>query len=154
MDDDQSAQFAITKFKPADLDTLVRLDTRLFGPDGFSRTVFKQFVRQPHSIFWVAWSGSTLAGYIVATLMGRTGYVASIAVDIPFQRQGLARRLLAGVHEVYRQRGAVEIKLHVRAGNAPAIALYRKLGYEIEKTIPRYYADKAPALLMRLVLES
>jgi ribosomal-protein-alanine N-acetyltransferase len=150
----QRPTFSISDFQPSDLDELVALDARLFGADAWSRYDFNMMNRQRRRIFWVAREGARLAGYIGAFPRWRTGYIASIGVDIPYQRQGLGRQLMQGVQQIFFQLGLREVKLHVRVDNAPAVAFYQRLGYAVVKTIPHYYADGAPGLLMRLRLKS
>lgn len=43
--------------------------------------------------------------------------------------QGVTARMLRQAEAVARQRGAVKMTLEVLSGNAPALALYRRLGY-------------------------
>lgn len=47
-----------------------------------------------------------------------------------FQGMGIAKQLLLELETVASQRGCCKITLEVLQGNAPAIALYRKAGYE------------------------
>jgi ribosomal-protein-alanine N-acetyltransferase len=41
-----------------------------------------------------------------------------------------------------------ECYLEVRVGNYPAINLYKKMNFEISRTIPRYYFDGSDAYVM------
>jgi ribosomal protein S18 acetylase RimI-like enzyme len=47
-----------------------------------------------------------------------------------YQRQGIAQRMLQALEAVAARRGCCKITLEVLQGNAPAQALYRKIGYE------------------------
>lgn len=50
--------------------------------------------------------------------------------------------------------GAVYVSLHVRVSNVAALALYRDtLGFKVEKTEPKYYADGEDAYSMRMDLD-
>ncbi len=52
-----------------------------------------------------------------------------------------------------RARKARLVTLEVRAGNAPAIALYHQLGYRDVAIRPRYYAEEnEDAIVMELAL--
>jgi len=46
------------------------------------------------------------------------------------------------------QYSAKQCYLEVRVTNAPAINMYRKLGFEITRTIKGYYADNEDAHVM------
>ena len=69
-------------------------------------------------------------------------YISRVAVAPECQGRGLGRRI---VEEYVRRLGPVAVHLHVHRDNAPAIALYRSLGYT-----PRSTADYAFAAFTRL----
>lgn len=51
-------------------------------------------------------------------------------VSEPLRGRGIAQRLLAELDQVGLRRGCCKITLEVLQGNAPAQALYRKIGYQ------------------------
>lgn len=65
----------------------------------------------------------------------------SLAVHPEARRQGLATAVLQALLAWAAQNRAHHFSLEVRAGNAPAIALYQRLGLRIEGRRPRYYRD-------------
>lgn len=146
--------FVIRDFKRADLDDLIRLDARLFGADAFSRGTFMALLNSPGCVFRIGEVGTALGGYVAGYALYRGGYIASVAVDVPYRGRGYGRRLMEDVHRIFRLRHVQTVKLHVRVNNEAAVALYHGLGYQVERTIPRYYEDRAPAYLMRLDLET
>jgi putative acetyltransferase len=71
----------------------------------------------------------------------RRKHVGSIgmAVHDDFQGQGVGTALMEVIIELAeRWMGLTRIELSVYTDNAPAIALYKKFGFEIEGTAPRY----------------
>ncbi len=146
--------FTVVEGKVTDLDALEILEARLFDAEAFTCSDLRILLRHPAGFFRVAWAGEVIAGYVSVYGVGKVGYIASIAVDSPYQRRGLGTRLLDLAHVEFRRRGAATMKLHVRAANAPAIALYGKHGYVVEKLIPNYYGSNSPGLLMRRALET
>ena len=50
---------------------------------------------------------------------------------------------------IARERGATVARLEVSTQNAPAIALYRELGYRTEGLLPGYYSWGEDAYSMR-----
>ena len=54
-----------------------------------------------------------------------------IAVHPGFRGQGLARIMLAQLHDLARMRGATSVRLKVYKDNAPAVSLYHSLGYTL-----------------------
>lgn len=76
------------------------------------------------------------------------GTLEKIAVAPAFRRQGVAEAILGA----YLRSGAAHLAfltLEVRAGNAPAIALYEKLGFRVVGRRKNYYRElREDALLM------
>jgi ribosomal-protein-alanine N-acetyltransferase len=56
--------------------------------------------------------------------------------------------LLEAAEERLREAGSRHIFLETAVNNAPAIAFYKRHGYELIKTIPRYYKNDLDALLL------
>ena len=57
------------------------------------------------------------------------GQIINIATSPAHRGQGLGTAVLSALLEHARERGLVSVTLEVRLSNAPAIALYRKLGF-------------------------
>jgi mycothiol synthase len=86
-----------------------------------------------------------LAGFcwtkIHATVDPALGEIHIIAVDPDFNGLGLGRALtLAGLSWLHRQ-GLGTGMLYVDAANAPALGLYRSLGFTVDHVDRRYYRD-------------
>ena len=76
----------------------------------------------------------TRSGALVGSLVAErrpvaTGRVTNIVVHPDFQRRGLGEAMLRWSLAWFRQEGLHRATLNVAADNAPAIALYRKLGF-------------------------
>ncbi len=96
-----------------------------------------------------------VAGYSISTLVYDEIHVFKIAVASCHRRKGVAVELLSDTFSFYEKMGALSVVLEVRTTNAPAIALYRKLGFEILRTRKNYYGrGKGDAYVMGLALES
>jgi ribosomal-protein-alanine N-acetyltransferase len=80
-------------------------------------------------------------------------HVLSIATHPDHRRRGLAGLLLAHAIEAARAMRATLATLEVRKGNAPAIALYERIGFRTVHVRARYYADgDEDALVMTMAL--
>lgn len=96
-----------------------------------------------------------LAAFAITQVVLDEATLFNIAVDPAFQRQGLGQMLLEHIIGELEKRDVLTLWLEVRASNAPAIALYERLGFN-EATIRRNYYPTATgredALIMALPL--
>ena len=92
-------------------------------------------------------------GFVLARLAAGEAEILTVAVSRAHRRQGLGRQLMDAVLRRLHAQRAEALFLEVDETNAPAIALYRRLGFHEVGKRPAYYqsADnrKANALVMR-----
>ncbi len=69
------------------------------------------------------------AGFACFSLMGETAELAMVAVVSPLRGRGIAAALLRDALAQLAGAGAHRCLLEVRCSNAPALALYRRLGF-------------------------
>jgi ribosomal-protein-alanine N-acetyltransferase len=70
--------------------------------------------------------------------------ILNLAVDPPFRRRGVARRLMEQVLEAARG----TVFLEVRESNRPARNLYETLGFQVIGVRERYYADSGESAIV------
>ena len=78
----------------------------------------------------------------------RKAHVISVAVLPEHQREGIGYALMREAMEAMLNYKAKECYLEVRASNMPAVNLYRKMRFEVIRTITGYYADGEAAYMM------
>ena len=78
---------------------------------------------------WTLRSGHELIGYCVAMTGVDEMHLLNITVAPASRRRGHARRLLAGLVQVCRERAANRLWLEVRESNVDARGTYRHLGF-------------------------
>lgn len=98
----------------------------------------------------VAQEGEMVAGYIGSqTVMGETDMM-NVAVHPDFRRRGIAEALVKRLVEDLKAMESHCLTLEVRATNAPAIALYEKLGFSQIGRRKNYYRNpREDALILR-----
>lgn len=86
-----------------------------------------------------------IAGFAAATLLldgvENRCELDTMAVDPAARRRGLGQALLEAVLAWAAERGARRVGLEVRASNAAALGLYRRMGFAEEGRRVGYYAD-------------
>ncbi len=99
-----------------------------------------------------------LAGQILAYACLRLTldeiHLLKIAVAPRWRRRGIATWLLDYCFGLAQRRQARKVYLEVRCSNGSAIDLYRKIGFQIIGTRPKYYAETGEdAIIMMKSLE-
>ena len=116
-------------------------------------------IQRPHR-----WSRSRAtprrrSAFVIGQLAADEAEILSIGVSPNWQRAGLGTGLFEGLTRAARRGDAKRIFLEVADDNAPALALYRKLGFVENGRRKRYYerpggeaarrADAGPGALVR-----
>lgn len=124
-----------------DLGALVAIENAVFTSDRISRRSFRDYLASPRAILRVAEIAGRVAGYHL--VLFRQGTAAarlySLAVAPEWQGHGLGAKLLANAEAAAYAADRAVLRLEVEAGNAAALALYRRAGYRVVARLPRYY---------------
>jgi ribosomal protein S18 acetylase RimI-like enzyme len=83
----------------------------------------------------VAYRNGTPVGFANLAVRGEDGWIGGIGVVAGARRQGLGEALMHAVHEEARTRGVTRVWLEVIEQNEPAVRLYERLGYEVEREL-------------------
>ena len=118
--------------------------------DPWSETSISSELNNPLSLWLVALDNDRVVGYVGSQTVLDGADMMNIAVDPAYRRQGVAAELIERLETALKSKGVICLTLEVRASNAPAIALYDKLGFAIVGRRPNYYRHpKEDALIMR-----
>lgn len=91
----------------------------------------------------------TILGYAGLTVVLDEGYINNIAVREEYRKQGIASALLDVFVRFAQAHQLAFLTLEVRASNAPAIALYRKHGFQEAGRRKNYYQQpREDAIIM------
>jgi len=80
----------------------------------------------------------------------KKGHLVSIAVLKEYQGNKIGEELLLAAMGAVKNYGIDMYVLEVRLSNSVAIAMYKKIKFNIEKTISEYYRDGEDAFYMVL----
>ena len=124
---------------PGDVQSIAVVASAAFGDplEHIKRRVEEDLRQDPQSVF-VARLGQETAGTLkLYTLPEKIGIYA-VAVGPAYQRRGVGRWMMLAAIERARQSGHTRFGLEVDPDNAPAIALYRSLGFTLSTTYGYY----------------
>jgi ribosomal-protein-alanine N-acetyltransferase len=156
--------YKIRPFNPSDLDGVMKINRECL-PENYAPLFFINLYKRFPATFLVAEIEGELIGYIMCRietgvpsfkLLGITkkGHVISIAVFPSHHHKGIGYTLILEAIQAMANYKAKECYLEVRESNLPAINLYKKLGFEVARTIRNYYADGEDAYLMAKPLKT
>ncbi|MGD0249814.1 MAG: GNAT family N-acetyltransferase [Thermoplasmata archaeon] len=133
------------------------LGTRPEGVEKVVRRLFRPHVRlllgllrlfgRPIFRFFVIESKDRIVATTLLTFSRRAGYVSMVVVDPAYRRRGFAGELLERARVATRARGKPFVALDVLASNAPARALYEKIGYRPLRATSYFVHEHPEALL-------
>ena len=162
--------FAIREFEPADFDALWRVDQSCFPPGiAYSRAELRFYIRRRGSFTLVASSAampssgsgqgekksvptsvanSAVSGFIVAEANRGSGHIITIDVLAAARRAGVGSLLLRAAEDRLRCAQCPSVGLETAVDNVSALAFYKRHGYSVIETLPRYYSNGVDALVL------
>jgi len=143
--------FVIRDFKPEDFEPLWRMDQECFPPGiSYSRPELKAYVRHRGAFTLVAADvkDGKIAGFIVAH-EALTGHIITIDVLPTARRSGVGSLLLRAAEDQLRAAGSRAIGLETAVDNVAALSFYKRHGYSVIRTWPRYYSNGVDALVLK-----
>ncbi|PYX58186.1 MAG: hypothetical protein DMG73_11075, partial [Acidobacteria bacterium] len=143
--------FTIREYRPQDFDTLWRIDQECFPPGiSYSRLELAVYMRRAASFTLIAVSPIEILGFIVATCnRKRMGHIITIDVRQDARRLRVGSGLLKAAEKRLRTARSSWVELETAVDNMAALAFYKRHGYDLVKTIPRYYSNGVDALVLR-----
>ena len=110
------------------LDAIVELEKRCFADPWSRRMLVDQLENACAATIVAQGEDGTILGYASLLAVLDEGYINNIAVAPEYRRQGVASQLLDVFTRFGEGNKLAFLTLEVRDGNAPARALYERLG--------------------------
>jgi ribosomal-protein-alanine N-acetyltransferase len=140
----------IDAMKAADLPAVAAID----GATRMDEAQLKDELARPWARLWVAREdGEAVVAFLVSWHVADELHVLNIATRADRRRLGNGRALMDVVVSYAREHRVRHVLLEVRRSNAPAIALYRAVGFFAMGVRARYYPDDEDAVEMVLMLD-
>ncbi len=126
--------------RPAHVAQIAALEKICFSDPWSVRSIAAE-LENPLSLWLVALDGEEVAAYIGSQSVLDEADMMNLAVAPMYRRQGVGERLVLALVDRLRSRGVCRLSLEVRDSNAPALALYTKLGFQQVGLRPNYYLE-------------
>ena len=139
----------LMKMRPEDVFQVAELEKMCFSTPWSEKSIASE-LENDLALWLVALEESTVVGYVGSqTVCGETDMM-NVAVHPDWRRRGIAELLIGQLITELKKFKSACLALEVRASNAPAIALYQKLGFCVAGRRPNYYRNpKEDALILR-----
>ena len=148
----QRDNLIIRKGTPADVGGIAEIETLCFAHPWSETDLLDGFDNFTH--YFVAEAGDEILGYCGMQVIAGEGYITNVAVKPQHRKHGFGLKILEELLTFSEGEGLEFVTLEVRESNAPAINLYKKMGFEEVGKRPNFYRDpKEDALLLTKFLK-
>ena len=146
---DSTTEITVRPATPADAEVALRLfqeDLKALSSterldDGDLRNLSESYLENAESGFWMAELNGEVVGMIgVRAGSDHTAEICRLRVQLEHRRHGIGTRLLEQAVNHCRERGLLKIALDVLADRRPAIDLFEKTGFRLNRE--REVADR------------
>ncbi len=148
-----AVDFSIRDARPADFEMLWRIDQQCFAHDiAYSQPELAAYMRLRGSFTLVAESGESgqILGFLVGLVRRRgPGHIITIDVLPTARRFGVGSKLLSSAENRLRADQCTTVELETAVNNTSALSFYKRHGYFLIKTVPRYYPDGLDAFVLK-----
>ena len=142
----------VRDFNPEDFDALWRMDQECFAPGiSYSKPELRSFIDRLGAFTLVAADADNIQGFTVVQ-GGKTGHVVTIDVSPHARRLGVGSLLLREAERRLAGNGTRGVGLETAVDNLSALAFYKRHGYSVVRTWPRYYSNGVDALVLKKTL--
>ena len=115
----------------------------------FFQQELKHYIHRQHATTLLAiGKNGEIAGFIVAH-KGAVGHIITIDVLSAFRRAGVGSLLLNAAEDRLQEQGSRAVGLETAVDNLSALAFYKRHGYSVIRTWPRYYPNGVDALVLK-----
>lgn len=136
-------KITVRRMTAEDIEQVLEVERACFS-DPWSRDVFKATLLLPYAYYYVAEISpengeKRIVGECGVRDIFGEGEITNVAVHYDFRRKGIAKRMLETLLIESSAKGVRSFTLEVRAGNRPAIELYRGFGFRTEGVRANFY---------------
>lgn len=145
----KEAPISIRRARKEDLPALAAIEAEHPGYPAWGESGLAAEFEKKFSVTLVAESAGGTLGFINFWVLKPQVQLNSVVISAKSLRKGAAAALIGKLGEYAKKNGCTETDLEVNEHNAPAIALYGKLGFKVVGRRPKFYNNSDAAILMR-----
>ena len=124
-----------------DIPAVERVEQTCFS-DAWSEKLLSDMLESKWDEAWVlAAEDGTVIGYANFRFLAGEGELMRIAVLPEHRGRGESKKLMDRLEISAKEKEAPDLTLEVRAGNTPAVNLYKSYGFQAEAVRKNYYHD-------------
>jgi ribosomal-protein-alanine N-acetyltransferase len=139
--DPDGRKVSVRRMAEDDIDRVLEIE-RLSFPRPWSRDSFLSELQNACARYAVLLENGVIVGFGGMWIIVGEAHVNNVAVHPDFRARGYGRRLMKELMRMAWRAGEIaQMTLEVRVTNAPAIALYRSMGFEVAGLRKKYYED-------------
>ncbi|MBV9183472.1 MAG: GNAT family N-acetyltransferase [Acidobacteria bacterium] len=163
--------FTIRDYRASDFEALWKIDQACFAPGiSYTRWELQTYMGRSGGFTLIAETDERgkesaqepsqskeerILGFLVAeSTRRRRGHIITIDVRLVARRQHVGSELLELAEERFLAQACGAIQLETAVDNTGALSFYKRHGYNVIKTVPRYYANGVDALVLEKHLRS
>jgi ribosomal-protein-alanine N-acetyltransferase len=134
-----------------DAAAVAALDAEIFGDNAWSAPAWEQEAASggPDRRYWVLTDAGAVVGYGGLLRAGSDADILTVAVAPGQRGRGHGGALVAQLLAVAESWHCQAVFLEVEQGNAPAVSLYRSMGFSEMGVRRHYYGQQRHAITMR-----
>jgi ribosomal-protein-alanine acetyltransferase/2-amino-4-hydroxy-6-hydroxymethyldihydropteridine diphosphokinase len=140
--------FSIRLMALRDIDQVYAIHREAFGETIWSRDALVKELDMSYAIYYVAYNGDMILGFVGLWFVVGEMQIHSLAVDKRFRNKKIAETLIAVCIDTALENESPRGILDVRESNIPAQNLYKKFNFKQVGIRKQYYPDKENALLL------
>lgn len=146
----RNSKLILRDYRPEDFETLWRIDQECFPPGiAYPREELAYYLGQRNAFALVAEQDGGVAGFLVGEVLRRgAGHIITLDVREAARRAGLGSQLMRAAEERLRAAQCHMVFLETAVDNLAALTFYKRHGYSVLRTLPRYYQGSVDGLRM------
>lgn len=142
----------LKKATKADIQILIKLEKSVAGTKIYSPMLEKkewEEALEKETVYLIEKNGIIAGNVSYERKENSRVYISGLVIIPSFQGQGIGREVIIRILDEVEDAKRIDLVTH--PDNAPALALYKSIGFVVESRVENYYGDGEPRLV--LVLE-